>query len=291
VDQVDFDGHGAPIGDHGPYATMGHPPSKQQRHRQKQIVQDQGTSQVTSDESAQADSRQRANNTRERRATSAWWARAAHPPHSGKRDGPAYFVPCFGVEAVGDLDAIKHGNMQNDPTLCNWNVNIRKPDPARPRFRLVPAPNGNVMLAQGKDDDEGGSNLDLSTPKSGAAGCLRRNCLEEQNRATAEAVSRANRVPNPWGKRGSPAHRARIEEAQERFTSNGWDVVSGGTEPERRYGSRYPDLVLERNNKRIAFQVGRVTKAGRPIPRERRALADLQGTGEFDNIYYLAYGK
>jgi hypothetical protein len=48
---------------------------------------------------------------------------------------------------------------------------------------------------------------------------------------------------------------------------------------------------MERNDKRIAFRVGRVTKSGRPVWREWRALADLQATGDFDNIYYLAYDE
>jgi hypothetical protein len=99
----------------------------------------------------------------------------------------------------------------------------------------------------------------------------------------------AHRVPNPWGRRGSPAHRARIYEAEQRFTARGWEVVAGGSLPEVRYGSRLPDLVLARDGKRIAFQVGRVTKAGRPIARERRALGDLRATGEFDNVYFLKY--
>jgi hypothetical protein len=48
---------------------------------------------------------------------------------------------------------------------------------------------------------------------------------------------------------------------------------------------------MERGGKRIAFQIGRTTKSGIPVARERRALADLRATGEFDHVYFLRYGE
>ncbi len=98
--------------------------------------------------------------------------------------------------------------------------------------------------------------------------------------AVATGVA-AKAVPNPYGRLGSPAHRARIGDAEERFADQGWKTISGGSRPEVRYGSRYPDLVMERDGKTIAIQVGRKTKSGVPVARERRALDDLRGTGEF----------
>jgi hypothetical protein len=56
------------------------------------------------------------------------------------------------------------------------------------------------------------------------------------------------------------------------------------------YGKRLPDLVMERNGKLIAIQVGRTTKSGIPIARERRALDDLRATGEFDHVWFVKYG-
>jgi hypothetical protein len=66
--------------------------------------------------------------------------------------------------------------------------------------------------------------------------------------------------------------------------------VAGGSLPEAKYGSRFPDLVMERNGQRIALQVGRTTKLGLPVARERRALVDLTATGEFDHVFFLRYG-
>jgi RHS repeat-associated protein len=106
----------------------------------------------------------------------------------------------------------------------------------------------------------------------------------------APKVDPVRPVPNPWGRRGSPAHGARVAEAEERFASRGWNTVSGGSLPERMYGRRFPDLVMERNGRLIAFQIGRTTRSGRPIARERRALGDLQATGEFEHVWFLGYG-
>jgi RHS repeat-associated protein len=107
----------------------------------------------------------------------------------------------------------------------------------------------------------------------------------------AKAADDVRFVPNPWGRLGSPAHRARIDETEARFADRGWDVVAGGSLPEVKFGSRFPDLVMERGGKRIAFQIGRTTKSGIPVARERRALADLRATGEFDHVYFLRYGE
>jgi hypothetical protein len=52
---------------------------------------------------------------------------------------------------------------------------------------------------------------------------------------------------------------------------------------------RYPDFVMERNRKTVAIQVGRTTKSGMPVARERRALNDLRGTGEFDHVFFVEY--
>lgn len=97
-------------------------------------------------------------------------------------------------------------------------------------------------------------------------------------------------VRNPWGRRGSPAHRARIAEAESRLGDAGWDTFSGGDLlPEVRFGTRYPDLVMVRGGRRIAIQVGRVTGRGVPVPRELSALADLRATGMFDHVFFLKY--
>jgi hypothetical protein len=55
------------------------------------------------------------------------------------------------------------------------------------------------------------------------------------------------------------------------------------------YGRRYPDLVMEREGRTIAVQVGRATQAGQPVARERRAIADLRALGEFDHVFFISY--
>ena len=73
----------------------------------------------------------------------------------------------------------------------------------------------------------------------------------------------------------------------------GWNVVAGGSKKEirtivdaatKRY--RYADLVLEKNGRTIAIQVGRATGKG-PAPREKAALADLRKI--FNNVFFLRY--
>lgn len=100
--------------------------------------------------------------------------------------------------------------------------------------------------------------------------------------------------PNPWGRRGSPAHQARVAQAEQRLSAQGWRTVSGGSLPERAVSvsggrRRYPDLVMERNGQQIAIQVGRVTGGGMPVPRERAARSDLRGTGQFSHVFFLRY--
>ncbi len=62
------------------------------------------------------------------------------------------------------------------------------------------------------------------------------------------------------------------------------------------FGNRFPDLVMEKNGRRIAVQVGKRTNAGRvPIARERRALKDLRqftdpvDGSSFDHVFFVEY--
>jgi hypothetical protein len=64
---------------------------------------------------------------------------------------------------------------------------------------------------------------------------------------------------------------------------------AGGSLPEKKFGSRYPDLVMNRGDQWIAVQVGRTTLGGIPCPRERRAMDDLRSTGAFDHVFFLSY--
>jgi hypothetical protein len=106
---------------------------------------------------------------------------------------------------------------------------------------------------------------------------------------SSEIGQGAPRVPNPWGRRGSPAHVAGIGEAEARLSDNGWTTVAGGSLPEAKYGARFPDLVVTRAGVTIAIQVGRTTAGGLPVAREVRALADLRSGDWFAHVFFLGY--
>jgi hypothetical protein len=119
---------------------------------------------------------------------------------------------------------------------------------------------------------------------------------EHVYQVTSLGVLVHNRCPNPFGRRGSPAHVAKINEAEAMLNARGWQTVAGGSRPEMRIGNRFPDLIVERNGQRIAVQVGKRTRAGLPIARERRALADLRAAmdpttklPEFIHAFFVQY--
>ena len=101
-------------------------------------------------------------------------------------------------------------------------------------------------------------------------------------------------VRNPFGRRGGP--RTRRAYNKQNNTSAcvdgrqspvvrcraGWpDIAATG-------GRRFPDLVMEPVGAK-SIQVGRVTRAGRPVSRERGPLTELRSTGLFDHVFYLKY--
>ena len=54
--------------------------------------------------------------------------------------------------------------------------------------------------------------------------------------------------------------------------------------------TRFPDLVMANpEGKTVAIQVGRATKGGLPVARERRALQDLRNSAQFDHVFFLRY--
>jgi RHS repeat-associated protein len=100
---------------------------------------------------------------------------------------------------------------------------------------------------------------------------------------------------NPWGRRGGPEHQATIASTEEKLWNKGWWTESGGQYlAERGYrmargNLRFPDIVMSKGGKRIAIQVGRVTKGGRPVARERRVLAELRASGHFTRVIFIGY--
>jgi RHS repeat-associated protein len=148
-------------------------------------------------------------------------------------------------------------------------------------FEQIPALGSSIKNHQWGDAldqymSAGESVWDLA-PNAAIAGGVRQ--------AVARGAARG-RPPNPFGRRGSPAHQARIGQAEERLNARGFETASGGSLPERAVNVgggrlRFPDLVVRNaEGKTVAVQVGRATRSGRPVARERRALEDLRNSGE-----------
>jgi ribosomal protein L31 len=107
-----------------------------------------------------------------------------------------------------------------------------------------------------------------------------------------------NTCPNPWGRRGCPAHVAKILQAESRLTGSGiWKTIAGGSLKERLFGRRFPDLVIENAaGQKIAIQVGKRNLFNRlPISRESRALQYLRGLRDangnrvFEHVFFIEY--
>jgi hypothetical protein len=107
-------------------------------------------------------------------------------------------------------------------------------------------------------------------------------------------------TPNPYGRKGGPDHRNRIEQAEDRFIPKGWKTQSGGVADgshevavEVNGRIRFVDLVMEnkKSGKLIAIQVGRATKGNKPVAREVRAINDLRISKKFKHVFFFKYNK
>jgi hypothetical protein len=107
-------------------------------------------------------------------------------------------------------------------------------------------------------------------------------------------------APNPYGRKGGPAHKNRIKQAENYFKNEGWVTVSGGVKKRAKEvavqangRTRFVDLVMEnkKSGKLIAIQVGRATKGNKPIAREVRAINDLRISKKFNHVFFFKYNK
>ena len=90
-----------------------------------------------------------------------------------------------------------------------------------------------------------------------------------------------NACPNPNGRKGGPAHQNTIQREKQKLEATGFnthtenkvDILNG-------YKSkRFTDLMGTKGKETIHIQVGKATKGGIPVARERRALEDLLKAG------------
>ena len=101
------------------------------------------------------------------------------------------------------------------------------------------------------------------------------------------AVLVHNLCNNPGGRHGGNAHRQKINDVKSSLEKKGWKVsvresrvdVGGG-----KY--RYPDIIATKGNQTRFYQIGRMTKSGRPVARELRALRDL---GRVAKTFFIPY--
>ena len=111
----------------------------------------------------------------------------------------------------------------------------------------------------------------------------------------AEAAGSAKSCPNPYGKNGCPAHQKGINYVITDANSRGLNTAteykfdtSGGHK-----NSRYADAVVFDQNGNVAesHQVGRSTKSGLPVSRERKAIEDIKNSKDYNGakIIFHAY--
>ena len=98
-----------------------------------------------------------------------------------------------------------------------------------------------------------------------------------------------NRCTNPNGKKGGPAHQEKIHEIGTDLEDRGYSVTyearintAGGNKD-----TRYADIYATNGSDAFAVQVGRMTRGGIPVIRERRALSDIISAGF--NAIFLPY--
>ena len=99
-----------------------------------------------------------------------------------------------------------------------------------------------------------------------------------------------NKAPNPNGKKGGPAHQAKVGEVEQDMQSRGLDTQREYKidTPNGEKSSRFVDIVGkdEQGNVVEMNQVGKQTQGGKPVAREDRALNDVQQqTGDRPNFH------
>jgi RHS repeat-associated protein len=108
------------------------------------------------------------------------------------------------------------------------------------------------------------------------------------------AAGRVSKVPNPGGKLGGPEHRAKVEEVVA-------DVKSRGLKPQTELrvdtpggakGTRYVDVAgVDPKTGKVTelHQVGKKTKGGEPVSRERKAIDDIEKARPGDKVTFHPY--
>jgi RHS repeat-associated protein len=127
-----------------------------------------------------------------------------------------------------------------------------------------------------------------------AAGIAAKIGITLANEAKSDE-GRKSSSPNPHGSRGSPEHQEKVQERIKDLVADGHTHVAGGDKTEETVDTpgghketRRPDITTVRpDGETHREQVGRATKSGEPVAREKRALDDIRGsTGQCDFTSY-----
>ena len=100
----------------------------------------------------------------------------------------------------------------------------------------------------------------------------------------AHASGELEKVPNQYGSRGGPAHTGTIDRRIRELRDQGYKHLNGGNlkeevirTPGGHKSSRRPDITMEASDGSIYREnIGRSTRTGSPISRERKALDDIE---------------
>ena len=108
----------------------------------------------------------------------------------------------------------------------------------------------------------------------------------------AQQVLVHNSCPNPHGRLGSPAHRAVVDDVARDLTSKGYTGITRETHvptPGGEKANRYADIsgIDPTTGNREYHQVGRQTKGGLPVKRERDALDDLANATGTTPVFHI----
>ena len=99
------------------------------------------------------------------------------------------------------------------------------------------------------------------------------------NLSLPASTSTGRSSPNPYGKKGGPAHQAEIARQTAKYSPNQikYEVkinTPGGMKP-----YRYADFSVTENGRTWYGNVGRQLQSGLPCARERYAILDIQSAG------------
>ena len=114
------------------------------------------------------------------------------------------------------------------------------------------------------------------------------------NNSTNSTSSTTTGCPNPYGKKGGPAHQSTIASIQPSRSGGTMDYEKKYVTPDGNKKYRYADAV-EMNNGQVTsiHQVGKVNKDGTPVVRERQAIQDIMSSPDYkgEPIYFWPYNS